>query len=205
MSDVATIAKPIAAHSWEREANEHYVEPSWCSARLFEEEKFEGGILDPCCGFGTIVKSAVSAGLHAVGSDLIERAPGFMYGLDFLSSDYPHEILHPGLGGECQNVVCNPPFNIAREFAECALAWAPRKVAMIFPTARLNAAAWLRSLPLSRVWLLSPRPSMPPGYVIARGDKPGGGKMDFCWIVFSRGRIGPPDLRWLHRDKDKQT
>jgi hypothetical protein len=51
------------------------------------------------------------------------------------------------------------------------------------------------------VWLLTPRPSMPPGEVIARGEKPGGGKTDFCWLVFDRTHSGPPELRWLHRDR----
>jgi hypothetical protein len=41
---------------------------------------------------------------------------------------------------------------------------------------------------------------MPPGYVIAAGEKPGGGKMDFCWIVFEHGFSGVPELRWLRRN-----
>lgn len=197
-----TALRKIDAHQWEREENEHYMEPPWCSERLFEEEKFDGGVLDPCCGFGTIVTSARGAGLHAVGTDLVERASGFIYGLDFLSGDYPREILHPSVG-ECQNVVCNPPFKLVREFAKFALALAPRKVAMIFPTARLNAAHWIKGTPLRRVWLMTPRPSMPPGHVIARGEKPGGGKIDFCWLVWDRSyHQGEPELRWLRRDGD---
>ena len=74
------------------------------------------------------------------------------------------------------------------------------KVAVIFPTARLNAAHWIRETPLRRVWLLTPRPSMPPGHVIAAGQKAGGGKVDFCWLVFERGHQGPAELRWLYRD-----
>jgi hypothetical protein len=34
---------------------------------------------------------------------------------------------------------------------------------------------------------MTPRPSMPPGHTIAAGEKPGGGKMDFCWLVWSIG------------------
>ena len=192
--------KKLDAHVWEREANEHYVEPEWCSERLFAEEDFLGGILDPCCGFGRIVQGARKAGHHAVGSDLIERAPGFMYALDFLSGDYPREILHPELGGECANVVCNPPFNVAKEFALNALAWTPRKVAMIFPTARLNAAHWLHGTPLERIWLMTPRPSMPPGHTILAGEKPGGGKMDYCWLVWRKGYSGDAAVKWLRRD-----
>ena len=196
-----TEATPVNAHSWQREQDEHYVEPHWCSERLFAEERFGGGVLDPCCGFGRIVESAWKAGLHAVGSDLVARRPGFMYALDWLSSDYPREILMPEFGGECSNVVCNPPFNIAADFARASIDRAPGKVAMIFPTARLNAAHWLRETPLARVWLMTPRPSMPPGHTITAGKKPGGGKMDFCWLVWIKGYAGPAELRWLRRDK----
>jgi hypothetical protein len=202
MTATSSKTRPLNAKIWEREEDEHYVEPRWCSERLFEEEDFLGGILDPCCGFGRIVESARKAGHHAVGSDLIERAPGFMYALDFTSNDYPREILMPEHGGECANVVCNPPFNIAAKFAACALAWTPRKVAMVFPTARLNAAHWLKGTPLVRVWLMTPRPSMPPGHTITAGQKPGGGKADFCWLVWRRGHLGNPEMRWLRRDGD---
>lgn len=191
--------RKVDSHEWEREEHEHYVEPEWCSRRLFEVEKFEGGILDPCCGFGRIVEAARAAGHHAVGSDLIERAPGYMYALDFLTSDYPHEILMPGVG-ECRNVVCNPPFDIFKDFAEAALAWAPGKVAMIWLVRTLPAARWLQKTPLARIWLLTPRPSMPPGHVIARGEKPGGGKQDFCWLVWDKRHHGSAAVSWLHRD-----
>ena len=189
MSNLAA-ATPINAHAWAREENEHYVEPSWCSARLFEEEHFEGGIYDPCCGFGTIVIEALKEGKHAYGSDLVDR------GWD--STRTPFNFL------DCvdrhDNIVCNPPFNIAREFGLQALKVARRKVALIFPTARLNAAHWLHVTPLKSIWLMTPRPSMPPGHVIKAGGKPGGGKMDYCWLIFEHGFSGIPEMRWLKRD-----
>ena len=98
------------------------------------------------------------------------------------------------------NIVCNPPFNCAGRFVLHALTLTVRKIAIIFPIARLNAAHWTAETPLRRVWLLSPRPSMPPGHVIAAGRKPGGGKVDFCWLVFERGWRSAAELRWLHRD-----
>ena len=47
-------------------------------------------------------------------------------------------------------------------------------------------------LPLARIYLLTPRPSMPAAAVIARGELPGGGRMDFAWLVFNHGHSGPP-------------
>ena len=184
--------KPLKAHIWERETNEHYVEPSWCSARLLEEEEFNGPIWDPCCGFGTIILNAMARGYGTYASDIIARRAGICDIIgDFLGLAYP---------GSGFDIICNPPFNIADRFALHALGSGASKVAMIFPTARLNAAHWLRGIPLRRVWLMTPRPSMPPGHVIAAGEKPGGGKMDFCWLIWERGYAGTPELRWLKRD-----
>jgi hypothetical protein len=184
--------KKIDAHVWEREANEHYVEPHWCSKRLFQEERFDGAVWDPCCGFGRIPSAAIEAGLPAMGTDILDRGYSEFEGVqDFLTAT----------GNNIPNIVCNPPFNIAAAFGQRALAQPGIvKVAMIFPTARLNAAHWLSGTPLLRIWLMTPRPSMPPGHTIAAGDKPGGGKMDFCWLVWRAGYSGEPSVKWLRRD-----
>jgi hypothetical protein len=42
---------------------------------------------------------------------------------------------------------------------------------------------------------------MPSGYVIARSEKPGGGKVDFAWLLFERGYVGRAEMAWLHRDE----
>ena len=41
------------------------------------------------------------------------------------------------------NIVTNPPFALARQFVDHALELARRKIAILFPIARLNAARWL--------------------------------------------------------------
>lgn len=170
--------------------DEHYVEPEWVSERLFAMEVFSGKIWDPACGFGRIVVSALGAGYEAYGSDLVDRGWDSTT-QDFFWYDYSHD-----------NIVTNPPFNVAREFAGHALKRARLKVAMIFPTARLNAARWLEQTPLRRIWLLTPRPSMPPGSHILSGGKVGGGKSDYCWLVWRQGYEGAPEVRWLRRDKE---
>ena len=64
---------------------------------------------------------------------------------------------------------------------------------MIVPLRRLPAARWLGHLPLETIYLLTPRPSMPPGTWIAAGNIPGGGREDFCWLVFNKraGAVAP--------------
>lgn len=188
----ADIKRPENSHIWEREAGEHYVEPEWCSRRLFDVEKFSPRIYDPCCGFGRIVKAAQAAGYLAHGHDIVDRGFPDTAVVDFLAAD---DTVYP-------NIVCNPPFEIFKEFAVHALKVCAGKVAMIWLVRTLPAARWLADTPLARILLLTPRPSMPPGHVIARGEKPGGGKQDFCWLIWDRNHSGAPSIGWLHRDKN---
>jgi hypothetical protein len=186
--------KKLDAHIWEREANEHYVEPEWCSRRLFQEEKMLGGVWDPACGFGNIVKSARAENINWYGTDLIKRSEYCISVIDFLS-DWEALYTPP-----FHNIVTNPPFNIAAQFALRAIEYSCGKTAIVFPTARLNAAHWLKGTPLRRVWMMTPRPSMPPGHVITDGGKITGGKMDYCWLVWEAGYEGEAEIKWLRRD-----
>jgi hypothetical protein len=65
--------KPLNARIFAREDSDHYVEPPWVSARRFHVEKFKGSIVDPACGWGTIVVEALKAGCNAAGCDLVNR------------------------------------------------------------------------------------------------------------------------------------
>lgn len=180
------------SHIWQREEFEHYVEPRWCSKRLFDVEKFDGFIHDPCCGFGYIPSEAAAAGYGSMGSDIVDRTPVCAFSqYDFLKVSGPYD-----------NIVCNPPFDEFQKFALHALKSTKHKVAMIWLVRTLNAARWLQQTPLKRILFLTPRPSMPPGHVIASGQKPGGGKQDFCWLIWDHEFKGEPTIGWLHRDKN---
>jgi hypothetical protein len=200
---VAGIAKPRHAHIFARDAYGHYVEPLWCSARLFAAESFGAPgalILDPSCGWGRILRAAKAAGYGVAGSDVIDRR-----GDSQAFTDFPFTICDFLIDTPVRApwaIVCNPPFDRVRQFSEHAIDVATHKVAMLMLLRRLPAARWLQRLPLETLWALSPRPSMPPASYIAAGNKPAGGREDFCWLVFNKqSTIGhEPRLRWLHRD-----
>ena len=59
---------------------------------------------------------------------------------------------------------------------------------------------WLDRSPLRRVYFITPRPSMPPGAVIAAGQKPGNGTTDYAWFVWQVDYDGPAEICWLRRD-----
>jgi hypothetical protein len=187
------------SHIFDKEQRGHYVEPAWVSRRLFEVERFYGEIYDPACGWGTILKAATDRGLDVIGSDIVDRRRHHL-GKKFFKNDFLKNQPAAGVAG---SIICNPPFDHVEEFCRSAVATGAPKVAMICLTRRLNAAHWLQALPLKRIWLLTPRPSMPPGAWITAGNKPGGGTQDFCWLVFARGFSGELTVRWLHRDGAK--
>jgi hypothetical protein len=195
MSDVSSAIEPRAlnAHLWARHPDDWYVEPEWCSERLFEVEKFEDFILDPACGLGRIVASATAAGYGAFGHDKVDRS-GFCLGvLDFLDWQPDRYI---------STIVSNPPFGISREFAGKALEVTTSKVALLLPTLWLHGderSRWLATTPLAKVLILTPRPSMPPGPVIEAGIAPGGGKADFAWFIWEHGFTGSPTVDWLRK------
>jgi hypothetical protein len=186
------------AHIFEKAKDGFYVEPAWVSERLFEEEKFADTIYDPACGWGTILRSAQAAGYHnVIGGDVVDRR---QFRFSFRQTDFLNGVDESWRTGV--SVVCNPPFDHVEEFCRKACKIA-NKVAMIMLMRRLNAAHWLDDLPLKMVYLLTPRPSMPPGAWIAAGNKPGGGTQDFCWLVFSKRYRGEPQLQWLNRDEQQ--
>ena len=181
------------SHLWERHPQDWYVEPEWCSARLFAEEQFYGSILDPACGIGRIVKAAWAANLDAVGFDIAARDPESFDQEDFLQCK---KVIEP-------NIVSNPPFCIAEKFVSHALNLAKRKVAMLLPANWIQGDArsrWLETTPLHRVWFITPRPSMPPGPAIVAGQAPGSGTTDYAWFVWQKGFGCRAEIRWLHRD-----
>ena len=76
----------------ERDPDDWYQEPQWCSEQLFAKVQLVGPIHDPACGEGRIVLTPRKAGYKATGSDIIDR--GFSEtGIDFLTDDRPRTTL----------------------------------------------------------------------------------------------------------------
>jgi hypothetical protein len=64
----------------------------------------------------------------------------------------------------------------------------------------LPAAHWIEGKPES-IWILTPRPSLPPASYIRAGNEPSGGGQDFAWLIFNvQASIDGARIRWLHRD-----
>lgn len=171
---------------YERNANDWYTEPPRAVMALFSAERFEGSIHDPACGGGNIPRVAAECGYPSTGSDLVDR--GFGPVQDFLTD-----------GRGYDNIVSNPPFNLAVNFTLHALMHAKGKVAILQRLSWLEGSArhnrLFRPGYLRRILVFSGRISMPPG----GADVPAkNGSVAYAWYVFERGgALRAPVLGWL--------
>lgn len=177
--------KAKQAHLWARDGLDWYVEPIEATRALLGVERFIGRTFDPACGRGNIVRAFLDAGLDAVGSDVTRRVrpgtPWFVGEFDFLAIE----------GVTHQNICMNPPFFRAKgaeAFIRRALSFVPGKVAAFVDVRFLcggkRANGLFREHPPHRIWIVTPRPSCPPGEYLEAGGRAGGGTADYCWLVW---------------------
>lgn len=174
-----------ASHVWRRDDLDWYVEPMRVTTQLCAVERFNGSILDPCCGQGNIVTALLEAGHEARGADLVDRTSGASWFIG--ESDY----LNSSAQAVFVNCVMNPPFFRAKgleAFIRKALAEFPGKVCVFADVKFLAGSGRANGLfadhPPHRVWIISPRPSCPPGEALRAGIKDSGGTADWCWLVW---------------------
>lgn len=203
--------KPVAAHIFERDRDNFYTEPQWCSRRLFDVESFEGEIVEPCAGTGNIPRSAREAGYPVRAYDLRDRGVAEVTPRKNFFTQWPVGYW------PADNIVSNPPYGaipkqyqravgfdrIEDYFLHLAVKRAKRKVALFLPASWLHSAKrgrWLETLHMSKIYMVGPRPSCPPGRLIMQGMTAAGGKTDFSWFVFDHDHTGPVTAHWLRRD-----
>jgi predicted RNA methylase len=196
------------AHVWARDDLDWYVEPEDCTTALLGVERFRGAIWDPCCGRGNIVRAITKAcgpRNMVIATDLVNRgwdADGWgWYGeRDFLAA--------PASDVQADNIIMNPPFGRglkAEAFIRHALAHPTlAKLAVFLDMKFLASNGRARGLyaehPPSRVYILAPRPSCPPGAYLAAGNRAGGGTADWCWVVWDQtAPPTPTTMHWLLR------
>lgn len=190
----ATVDSSTTQKRRERNANDWYVEPAWSVEGLLDVQCFSGYTLDPACGRGNIVSTFKARGLRCVGTDIVNRAPHLF---TFDSVDF----LDPRQHTAADNVVSNPPFDLAEEFLRRALDLARHKVAFLLRLSWLEGRRrrWIHDeTPLAAVHPFAARVSMPPGGrdIVAKG-----GAVAFAWYVWDHShKIGsPPILRRIER------
>ena len=170
-----------------RRSDDFHQTPRIAVEALLGVEQFTGPIWEPACGLGAISEVLIAHGHDTVSSDLVPRGYG-QAPIDFLLEWQPR----------APNIISNPPFKLALEFAENALRLTSGKVAMLLRLAWLEGQerrAFFVAHPPARVWVFSKRLPM-----MHRenwtGRKASSPVPITAWFVWEYGHVGPA-RRWI--------
>lgn len=199
-----TTQSPQKRSGYDRADLDFYIEPQWTVELLLDREPFDGLTWDPACGSGTIPAAFEARGLDVRASDLVDRG-------------WPETVLHDFLGNGwvdpdqlpvvVDNIVTNPPYGrgvTARRFVETARQIAQRKVA-VFVRGDFLFSQGRRHLlsDAARVYVLSKRPSCPPGDAYLRGEiEAKGGQHDYCWVLWDAEHTGATEVCWVMPEEE---
>lgn len=174
-----------------------YQTPSWATLALLNREKFEGEIIEPCCGAGAISEiledKLIKSGTSVLSSDIREDDDVYgIGGIDVMS--YPEKC--------CEHLITNPPFFMAQEVIEQSLKMARSKVAMLLKLVFLESLGryeFFKATPLKNVYVFCQRVNMYPEGI----EKPkNSGTIAYAWFVWEHGYKGKPMIDWINeRDR----
>jgi hypothetical protein len=125
-----------------------------------------------------------ASGYTVISSDLFDHGYGSV-GVDVRS-----------LSSGVENIVTNPPYNLATEIIPHMLCVAARKVALLTRMAFLESKrrfTIFSETPPAAVYVFSERLSMAPAGV----DVQGGGTVSHCWVVWDRAHKGCTQMSWI--------
>lgn len=167
-----------------------YCTPPWATHALMQIEKFEGKILEPCCGHGHISKVLKQYYPKVKSQDLYDYGYG-KSGRDFLKHKKPID-----------NIITNPPFNIANSIVLHALKLANNKVALFLRTPFLEGVARYNTIfknnPPTTIWVFVERVSLyPPDYKKGK-TKINSGTTCYSWFIWNKNKNKKRTrIRWI--------
>lgn len=182
----------------ERVDNDFYATPENAIRAILDVVKLDGSILEPAAGQGHISRLLREYYPYSelVSTDLIQREEKFGIaidgGVDFLTYDYNRKF---------DNVITNPPFNLAQEFIERALELSNDKVIMFAKIQLLEGnkrREMFDNTPLKYVYVFSKRVNpLRNGEELDENGKPWASTMCFAWFIWEKDYKGEPIVRWL--------
>jgi hypothetical protein len=187
-------ASSYPGHSgYPRKAFDLYCEPGWAVDRMLDQLVFEGPVLDPCAGTGTIVSRCRARGLDACGSDI----------QDFDSCTVRDVF---SITERVANVISNPPFILAEAILRHLLTIVDGKIILFLRLTFIEANcrdALFAQFPPALILAHRQRVSCPPGTLQAPRDQYGaiiqppgkGGKMPYGWFCWWNGQCADTVIR----------
>lgn len=178
-----------AAAGGVREKDDFYATPPGSVEALLKVESFDGPIWEPACGDGAISKVLEAHGHRVSSTDLVDRGYGES-GVDFLMEWQPR----------APNIVTNPPFKLAPQFARNALRLTTGKVALLLKVGFLEGKGrgdLYDVAPFARLWVFRERQTFLKGGSEAVTMNGAGGMIAYGWFVWEHGYTGKPTLGWI--------
>lgn len=177
----------------ERIKDDFYATPENAIRAILDVVELKGSILEPACGDGAISKilKEYYPNSEIISQDLVDRGYG-IGGVDYLTFNPNRKF---------DNIITNPPFNLAKEFIEKSLELANDKV-IIFAKIQLLESESRKDLflnsPLKYIYVFSKRVNpLRNGKPLNENGKPWASTMCFAWFVWEIGYTGEPIVRWL--------
>lgn len=180
---------------------DHFPTPRHATEALLHYEKFDHNIWEPAAGRGAISQVLKAHNYHVFSSDLYDYGYG-QAGVDFLNPKIG--FMDSVICEPPNNIITNPPYNLASEFIAQAYKHANNKVAMLLRLAFLEGAKRYRELfkinPPTRIWVFSKRVSMFPD-----GDtRQKGGTTAYAWFVWDKkDKSRKTQVSWIDPDYSK--
>jgi hypothetical protein len=169
----------------DRVEDDFYPTPPAATQSLLDKQKFIGNIYECSCGNGSMSEVMIKNGYDVYSSDLIDRGYGET-GIDFLQSNKKFD-----------NIITNPPFNLATEFTNHALSLAKSKVVMLSKISYLEGVKRREQIfnkkKLEKVLIFSRR--VP--FRKQSTKKLAGGLMAFGWFIYDVNYNGLPQIDWI--------
>ena len=165
----------------DRFENDFYSTPLDAIEDLIKYEKFDGKIWECSCGDGAISDPLIKAGYDVYSSDLIDRGYGEVK--DFLTTN-----------DKVDNIITNPPFNLATEFTLHGLNSVNKKMALLcklsFLEGKKRSSVLFNQNKLKKVLIFSRRLGF------EKNDKKGG-LIAFAWFIYDVNYNGKPMIDWI--------
>ena len=179
-----------ALSSHDREENDFYAtDPISITSFLKENPPIAYTVWEPACGNGNMAKALIDANFEVVATDKYDRGFG-QSGIDFLKCEDPFD----------GDIITNPPFKYACEFAEKGLS-----------LIKEGHAVWLfmklQFLEGTKRQQLFKRKELKTVYVSVRRikcamngdfDAVGAPVMAYAWYEFRKGYNGDPAIKWFN-------
>lgn len=177
--------KPTAKRRADLDGPDFFPTPAWATEALVAAEPFAGEIWECACGDGAMARVLEAAGHKVRATDLYPRGYGAP-GVDFLKATRAAD-----------NIVTNPPYNVAEAFVAQGLKLARRKFALLLRLAFLEGANRAETIflkhPPSRVWVFSERIT----FYMKDAARAGSGTTAYAWFVWDKNAPPGTELNWF--------